>query len=189
MNSALWESEWLLMITGLLGGTWPAWLRPFYASVTHPVRWVLAQPLLLLERITRTIQHAWYSFLSFPRTLLLALARLLEQSGQQLTRRLAGLARSDMHGLHIPRGRTGSMIRLPTVPRRTKSKTVRAHRGGHARSGLRVLRNVEDRCPYCFDVIKRNDPRGVKVCEVCGTPHHADCWAVTNKCQVPHLNT
>lgn len=49
---------------------------------------------------------------------------------------------------------------------------------------------VEDhRCPYCLDAVTRNDPRGVKECEVCHTLHHADCWAITGVCQVPHLNT
>jgi hypothetical protein len=26
----------------------------------------------------------------------------------------------------------------------------------------------------------------VKVCPVCKTRHHADCWSVTGTCQVPH---
>lgn len=47
----------------------------------------------------------------------------------------------------------------------------------------------EHRCPYCLDAVTRTDPRGVKECEVCHTLHHADCWAITGVCQVPHLNT
>ena len=47
----------------------------------------------------------------------------------------------------------------------------------------------EHRCPYCLDEVKRNDPRGIKECEVCHSLHHADCWAITGMCQVPHLNT
>ncbi len=47
----------------------------------------------------------------------------------------------------------------------------------------------EHRCPYCLDDVKRNDPRGVKECDVCHSLHHADCWAITGMCQVPHLNT
>lgn len=47
----------------------------------------------------------------------------------------------------------------------------------------------EHRCPYCLDPVSRKDPRGVKECEVCHTLHHADCWAITGVCQVPHLNT
>jgi len=47
----------------------------------------------------------------------------------------------------------------------------------------------EHRCPYCLDEVRRNDPRGVKECEVCHSLHHADCWAITGMCQVPHLNS
>ncbi len=47
----------------------------------------------------------------------------------------------------------------------------------------------EHRCPYCLDLVKRTDPRGVRECDVCHTLHHADCWAITGVCQVPHLNT
>jgi hypothetical protein len=24
-------------------------------------------------------------------------------------------------------------------------------------------------------------------CEICHTLHHADCWAITGACQVPHF--
>lgn len=45
---------------------------------------------------------------------------------------------------------------------------------------------VENRCPYCLEDVRKNDPRGVKICKVCKTWHHADCWAITGVCQVPH---
>ncbi len=44
------------------------------------------------------------------------------------------------------------------------------------------------RCPYCLEPVEHNDPRGVKVCPICHTRHHADCWAVTGMCQVPHYH-
>ena len=47
----------------------------------------------------------------------------------------------------------------------------------------------EHRCPYCLEPVSRTDPRGVKECEVCHALHHADCWAITGTCQVPHLNS
>ena len=47
----------------------------------------------------------------------------------------------------------------------------------------------EHRCPYCLEPVSRSDPRGVKECEVCHALHHADCWAITGTCQVPHLNS
>ena len=52
-----------------------------------------------------------------------------------------------------------------------------------------VLAPVEEhRCPYCLEPVKRKDPRGVVECDVCHTLHHADCWAITGTCQVPHYN-
>jgi hypothetical protein len=52
-----------------------------------------------------------------------------------------------------------------------------------------VLAPVEvHRCPYCLEPVKRNDPRGVVECDICHTLHHADCWAITGTCQVPHYN-
>jgi hypothetical protein len=44
----------------------------------------------------------------------------------------------------------------------------------------------EHRCPYCLQEVKVNDPRGVKICKVCGAWHHKDCWDITGHCQVPH---
>jgi hypothetical protein len=57
------------------------------------------------------------------------------------------------------------------------------------KSKIQLAMVEEHRCPYCLDPVSRNDPRGVKECEVCHTLHHADCWAITGVCQVPHLNT
>jgi len=52
-----------------------------------------------------------------------------------------------------------------------------------------VLAPVEEhRCPYCLELVKLNDPRGVVECPICHTLHHADCWAITGTCQVPHYN-
>jgi transposase len=53
---------------------------------------------------------------------------------------------------------------------------------------VRIVGAEEDRCPYCLTVVERNDARGVIVCPVCHTRHHADCWAVTGMCQVPHYH-
>jgi hypothetical protein len=73
-------------------------------------------------------------------------------------------------------------LKLPTWTRRRPLPVRKS-------SGVRVIAKAEDRCPYCLDVIKKNDPRGVVVCEICETPHHADCWEAGGKCQVPHLIT
>lgn len=51
---------------------------------------------------------------------------------------------------------------------------------------IRLAEEVEHRCPYCLGLVDPKDPGGVKECKVCNTLHHADCWAVTGTCQVPH---
>jgi hypothetical protein len=69
------------------------------------------------------------------------------------------------------------------------SQPVRSKRKRNRKPQLQISVFEEHRCPYCLDDVKRNDPRGVKECEVCHSLHHADCWAITGMCQVPHLNT
>ncbi|MDH4136738.1 MAG: hypothetical protein OEW09_08525 [Anaerolineae bacterium] len=73
-------------------------------------------------------------------------------------------------------------LRLPT---RTRRRPLPVRKS----SGAKVIAKAEDRCPYCLGVIEKDDPRGVTVCEICGAPHHADCWEAGGKCQVPHLIT
>jgi hypothetical protein len=51
---------------------------------------------------------------------------------------------------------------------------------------IRLLGAIEHRCPFCLEIVEKNDPRGVKICKICHTYHHADCWDVTGTCQVPH---
>lgn len=55
-------------------------------------------------------------------------------------------------------------------------------------SGIHLKGKEEHRCPYCLEEVIKNDPRGVKICPICRTHHHADCWAVTGACQVPHYH-
>lgn len=54
------------------------------------------------------------------------------------------------------------------------------------RLSIRLTGKAEDRCPFCLEVVQRRDARGVVTCPECRTRHHADCWAVTGMCQVPH---
>lgn len=51
---------------------------------------------------------------------------------------------------------------------------------------VRLVGKEEHHCPYCLEIVEKGDARGVKVCSICRTWHHADCWAVTDACQVPH---
>jgi ribosomal protein L37AE/L43A len=84
-------------------------------------------------------------------------------------------------GLSV-RGRLKLMTRQPTRPRKIRNP--------HARRPHVQLALVEEhRCPYCLEPVVRTDARGVKECDVCHSLHHADCWAITGVCQVPHLNT
>jgi hypothetical protein len=81
-----------------------------------------------------------------------------------------------------PSVRSGSKkVKEPTV--RPKKKRV-----SHRKPKIQFALVEEHRCPYCLDPVTHNDPRGVKECDVCHTLHHADCWAITGMCQVPHLN-
>ena len=78
-----------------------------------------------------------------------------------------------------PRAKTGALAPLGAAWRKLSGSRPR-------RSHVRLRGAAEHRCPYCLDPITRRDPRGVVVCPICRTPHHADCWAVTGMCQVPH---
>jgi hypothetical protein len=92
-------------------------------------------------------------------------------------------------GTPQPRGRSNNGSR-PSV-KRVKDPTIRPKkkRASRRKPKIQFALVEEHRCPYCLDAVSRNDPRGVKECEVCHTLHHADCWSITGVCQVPHLNT
>jgi hypothetical protein len=72
----------------------------------------------------------------------------------------------------------------PPVPSPAKARTQRQDR----RPGVQFASAEEHRCPYCLEIVLPNDPRGIVECKICHTQHHADCWAITGTCQVPHLN-
>ena len=103
----------------------------------------------------------------------------------------------------LPKGKSrlkflkGAKARGRTIPR--SDRLVLARPPQSSRSGrkglfsrkpnLQISLYEDHKCPFCLEEVKRNDPRGVKKCEVCNALHHADCWAITGSCQVPHLNT
>ncbi len=80
----------------------------------------------------------------------------------------------------------------PALPRETarKRKPAKAKRQATRRrrpaASVRLSGAEEHVCPYCLEEVVKNDRRGVKVCKVCKTWHHGDCWAITGVCQVPH---
>ncbi|MBN2387196.1 MAG: hypothetical protein JXB85_09255 [Anaerolineales bacterium] len=74
-----------------------------------------------------------------------------------------------------------------------KSPVVRPAKSGPRRRARRpevqFVSTEEHRCPYCLEIVHPRDPRGIVECKICHTLHHADCWAITGTCQVPHLNS
>lgn len=95
------------------------------------------------------------------------------------------------HGLQeepsasLSKKRKKTAIRIQTGQPR---QTPRPRPARSTASGIHLVGKEEHRCPYCLEEVKRNDPRGVKICPICHTHHHADCWAVTGACQVPHYH-
>jgi hypothetical protein len=72
---------------------------------------------------------------------------------------------------------------LPSV------KTTRVGAGKFHRSyrkDVKLLGKTENRCPYCLELVNKDDQRGVVICAECKTWHHKDCWDVTGSCQVAH---
>ncbi len=53
---------------------------------------------------------------------------------------------------------------------------------------IHLIGEEEHTCPYCLERVEKGDPRGVKVCPICKTWHHADCWGITGACQIPHMH-
>jgi len=195
----VWELELLFATTGVLAGIWPRWTIPFLRPVGRIVLRILDKPIALFQWIGR-----------LPIRFVSWLADGFATMGRTIAELPVGFVRSlQFRFRDTERAWERWRRRQPTVrPRRrrrntqTASELLRrirklssrpaeflARRGGNHDDGLRVTGIVEDRCPYCFDVVKRNDPRGVRVCHVCGAPHHADCWAITGRCQMPHMNT
>lgn len=74
-------------------------------------------------------------------------------------------------------------LRLP-VPQAWRARLERTVQ--RRRAAVRLVGETEHRCPYCLEIVERHDRRGVTTCPDCKTRHHADCWAVTGMCQVPH---
>jgi len=73
---------------------------------------------------------------------------------------------------------------LPVITQTVKPKRKHAD---HSKPKLQLSGHEEHRCPYCLELIDPDDRRGVVECKICHTLHHADCWAITGACQVPHF--
>lgn len=109
----------------------------------------------------------------------------------------------------IPQGLRRRFVRVSTAPDPASTRVrsglqsapaprTREHRNGESKHQLNrqrkakrmreihVMGTEESRCPYCLDIVQPNDVRGIVICPICRARHHADCWAITGMCQVPH---
>jgi hypothetical protein len=87
------------------------------------------------------------------------------------------------------RSRSNSAVDKVIFKHAAQPTLSRRKRVNNRKPMLQISTFEEHRCPFCLEDVKRNDPRGVKECEICHSLHHADCWAITGMCQVPHLNS
>lgn len=76
----------------------------------------------------------------------------------------------------------------PAAPATEAEQSVepKRKRVAHRKPQVQLSDEEEHRCPYCLELIDPDDPRGTMECKICHTLHHADCWAITGACQVPH---
>jgi hypothetical protein len=81
------------------------------------------------------------------------------------------------------------VISMRTAEPRSPRSRARAWNPMRRKPEVQIAVYEEHRCPYCLEVVTRNDPRGSVECQVCHALHHKDCWDITGTCQVPHLNT
>jgi hypothetical protein len=97
----------------------------------------------------------------------------------------ASVARAARTALQSKKHLPGALQPPPTkmAEKSVKSKRKRIIR---RKPRLQLSKAVEHRCPYCLELIIPDDPRGTVECKICHTLHHADCWAITGACQVPH---
>jgi hypothetical protein len=76
---------------------------------------------------------------------------------------------------------------LVSVSKPAPRARLKRKRIGRRKPKLQLSTEEEHRCPYCLELILPDDPRGTVECKICHTLHHADCWAITGACQVPHF--
>jgi len=124
-----------------------------------------------------------------------------QDAWRALTERMRGalqnLRRRPMHVATSPnsppvRARSGLQSAPAPAPRTrgqrngaTKRQLERKRRAKRM-AEIHVMGTEESRCPYCLDIVQPNDARGIVTCPICRARHHADCWAITGMCQVPH---
>jgi hypothetical protein len=154
-----------------------AWRRPAVPSISQPVE-IAPVPVTPAPRATRSRRGRR------------ATSASNSQSRVRASRSLHTRPRPGAATGTRPHSNNGHRSPVLQDAKKKKDSVVRPKRRRSRRKPqIQFALLEEHRCPYCLDNVTRNDPRGVKKCEVCHTLHHADCWAITGICQVPHLNT
>jgi hypothetical protein len=97
--------------------------------------------------------------------------------------------------LRQPLNQANNLLTRPYVKTRSPQKSIQVRSRKpkvntlkRTRTNIRLTSAVEHRCPFCLEPVEKKDVRGVKVCPICHTHHHADCWDVTGTCQIPHMH-
>jgi hypothetical protein len=86
--------------------------------------------------------------------------------------------------LSIPRRSSQAKVAGRIKPRR-RQNTLRWKKK-KVDQQVNLVGAEDHQCPFCLEPVIFDDPRGVEICPICKTHHHADCWEVTGVCQVPH---
>jgi hypothetical protein len=73
-----------------------------------------------------------------------------------------------------------------SLPLRKTTRLITTKPRRFRRKDVKLLGETEHRCPYCLELVEKNDARGVVICPECKTWHHKDCWDITGSCQVAH---
>jgi hypothetical protein len=130
------------------------------------------------------------------------LQRWLKKSGTNISRFIQKVEKNGLKPIRSlfnqslaarPRGLMQS-TRLAAQPAamRTSSPALspmplpRKRLGRKMQNPIRLVGREEMRCPYCLQIVERNDPHGIVVCPICKSAHHKECWDITGSCQVPH---
>ena len=163
-------------------GLWHCALS-IWASLLALYAWPV-QPAEAQPTVTQRLREVWHS----PQNAWRALTERMRGALQNLRRRPMRVATSpDPSPVREHSG-------LPSAP----APQTRGQRNGATKRQLdrkrrakrmaeiHVMGTEESRCPYCLDIVQPNDARGIVVCPICRARHHADCWAITGMCQVPH---
>ena len=153
-------------------------------------RWVIFAQVFLAGISVWLVQTAWRK----DHLKLLKKKAQLRRSRREKLLKMKANARGKSHRIsktsRVPPNRQSHQKLHPVVrrPQPSSGLAVATRTENRKRKSRKVTLSgfEEHRCPYCLQEVKVNDPRGVKVCSVCGAWHHKDCWDITGHCQVPH---